>query len=69
MLQEKLDVVGAISHPDQIGMSRESFRDTYHRARWIRARYVLTDLLTEANIIDPLVDELFAPGGYWAERF
>ncbi len=69
VLQEKLDVVGAISHPDQIGMSRESFRDTYHRARWIRARYVLTDLLTEANIIDPLVDELFAPGGYWAERF
>ena len=69
VLQEKLDVVGAITHPDQIGMDRERFRDTYHRARWIRARYVLTDLLTEANIIDPLVDELFAPGGYWAERF
>ena len=69
VLQEKLDVVGAITHPDQIGMSRERFRDTYHRARWIRTRYVLTDLLTEANILDPLVDELFAPGGYWAERF
>lgn len=67
-LQDKLDTVGAITHPDQIGMSMRSFRDTYRRARWIRSRYVLTDLLTEANVLDELVDELFAPGGYWADR-
>ena len=68
VLQEKLDLVGAISHPDQIGMSRESFRDSYQRSRWIRSRYVLVDLLAEANLLDPLVEELFGPGGYWAER-
>lgn len=67
-LQEKLDTIGAITHPSQINMSWDRFRDTYHRARWIRSRYVLTDLLTEANILDPLVDELFEPGGYWAGR-
>ncbi|MBP8919556.1 MAG: sn-glycerol-1-phosphate dehydrogenase [Micropruina sp.] len=67
-LQEKLDTIGAITHPNQINMPWDRFRDTYHRARWIRSRYVLTDLLTEANIIDPLVDELFEPGGYWAGR-
>lgn len=68
VLQEKLDVVGAISHPDQIGMSRERFRNSYQGSRWIRSRYVLVDLLAEANLLDPLVDELFAPGGYWAGR-
>ena len=24
------------------------------------------DLLLEANLLDELVDELFAPGGFWA---
>lgn len=69
VLQDKLDIVGAISHPDQIGMDRERFRASYGRSRWIRSRYVLVDLLAQANLLDPLVDELFAPGGYWAERF
>ena len=26
------------------------------------------DLLLEANLLDELVDELFAPGGFWAEQ-
>jgi glycerol-1-phosphate dehydrogenase [NAD(P)+] len=67
-LKAKLDAVGAVTHPDQIGMSMERFRDTYHRARWIRTRFVLTDLLTQAGLLDGFVDELFAPGGFWAEQ-
>ncbi|WP_028707911.1 sn-glycerol-1-phosphate dehydrogenase [Propionicicella superfundia] len=68
VLKEKLDTVGAVTHPSQIGMPMDRFRDTYHRARWIRTRFVLTDLLTQANLLDPFVDELFAPGGFWAEQ-
>ena len=67
-LQAKLDAVGAVSHPSQIMMPMDRLRATYDRARWIRSRYVLSDMLTEANLFDALVDELFAPGGYWAER-
>ncbi|MFT4296568.1 MAG: sn-glycerol-1-phosphate dehydrogenase [Micropruina sp.] len=67
VLQQKLDVVGAVTHPSQIGMGMDRFRASYQNSRWIRTRYVLVDLLTEANLIEPLVDELFAPGGYWAE--
>lgn len=67
-LKQKLDTVGAVTHPSQIKMPMDRFHDTYYRARWIRTRYVLTDLLTEANIIEPLVEELFAPGGFWAEN-
>lgn len=67
-LKATLDTVGAVTHPSQIKMPMERFHDTYYRARWIRTRYVLTDLLTEANIIEPLVEELFAPGGFWAEN-
>jgi glycerol-1-phosphate dehydrogenase [NAD(P)+] len=48
-------------------MPMDRFRDTYHRARWIRTRFVLTDLLTQANLLDGFVDELFEPGGFWAE--
>ena len=66
-LKAKLDAVGAVSHPSQIGMPMDRFQDTYYRARWIRTRFVLTDLLTQANLLEGFVDELFAPGGFWAE--
>lgn len=67
-LQAKLDTIGAVTHPAQIGMDLERMHATYDKARWIRERYVLTDILTEAGVFDELVDKLFAPGGYWAER-
>ncbi len=67
-LKATLDTVGAVTHPSQIKMPMERFRDTYYRARWIRTRYVLTDLLTQANLMDEMVSPLFAPGGFWAEN-
>lgn len=66
-LKARLDTVGAVTHPSKIQMPMERFRDTYYRARWIRTRFVLTDLLTQAGLMDRLVPELFAPGGFWAE--
>jgi glycerol-1-phosphate dehydrogenase [NAD(P)+] len=32
----------------------------------IRRRYTVLDLATETGILDECVDELFAPGGFWA---
>lgn len=31
----------------------------------IRKRYTVLDLLLELNLLDELVEELFAPGGFW----
>lgn len=65
-LKTMLDTVGAVSHPSQIGVSTERFRETYVRAQMIRRRYTVLDLLLEAGILEECVDELFAPGGFWA---
>ena len=67
-IEQRLQVVGAITHPAQIGMDLDRFRATYTRARLIRSRYTLLDVLSEANLLDDCVAELFAPGGFWAER-
>jgi glycerol-1-phosphate dehydrogenase [NAD(P)+] len=52
--------------PEEIGLSREAFRATYRRALTIRSRYTVLDLANEAGILDGCVEELFAPGGFWA---
>src|SRR5699024_11935933 len=54
-VEKRLQVVGAITHPAQIGVDLERFRATYTRARLIRARYTLLDVLLEANLLDACV--------------
>lgn len=66
--EDVLRRVGAIYHPEQIGLDRERFRQTYLRARMIRTRYTLLDLLYETGILEEETEALFAPGGFWAER-
>jgi glycerol-1-phosphate dehydrogenase [NAD(P)+] len=44
----------------------DQLRASYTLARTIRARYTVLDLVNETGILDECVDELFAPGGYWA---
>jgi glycerol-1-phosphate dehydrogenase [NAD(P)+] len=34
----------------------------------IRSRYTVLDLAYETGILDEIVQELFAPGGYWAQE-
>lgn len=60
--------VGAVYHPEQIGLSRERFHDTYARARMIRSRYTLLDFLYQAGVLETEVDALFADDGFWAQR-
>ena len=65
-LVEMLREAGCPTSPQEIGLSREDFRATYFRARTIRSRYTVLDLAAEAGIFDEVVEELFAPGGFWA---
>lgn len=67
-LVERLETIGAPSHPEQIEISLAKLHRTYYQAQTIRDRYTLMDLLVEIGRFDEVVDALFAPGGYWAER-
>ncbi len=65
-LREMLRTAGCPVSPEEIGLSREDFKATYTRARMLRSRYTGLDLAAEAGILDNCVEELFAPGGFWA---
>jgi glycerol-1-phosphate dehydrogenase [NAD(P)+] len=65
-LREKLRAAGAPTTPAELGLRHDDLRTTYTRARMIRSRYTALDLAHEAGILEEIVEELFAPGGYWA---
>lgn len=64
-LQRMLRTVGAPAHPQDIGLGWDRFRETYVRAQMIRKRYTVLDLALETNLLGELVEELFAPDGFW----
>ena len=61
-----LRAAGCPTRPSDIGLSLSDFKDTYQRSRMIRRRYTALDLANETGILNECVDELFAPGGFWA---
>jgi glycerol-1-phosphate dehydrogenase [NAD(P)+] len=67
-LRELLAAAGCPTRPSELGLTASAFRATYVRARMIRRRYTVLDLATEAGLLGELVDELFAPGGLWADE-
>ncbi|MBC8159595.1 MAG: sn-glycerol-1-phosphate dehydrogenase [Roseiflexaceae bacterium] len=67
-LRAKLQAVGCPTEPTAIGLDMDQVRASYARARTIRARYTVLDLVNETGILDACVEELFTPGGYWFEH-
>src|SRR5918992_1121300 len=67
-VRELLAAAGCPTRPSELGLTAAAFRATYHRARMIRRRYTVLDLAAETGTFDELVDELFAPGGFWADE-
>jgi glycerol-1-phosphate dehydrogenase [NAD(P)+] len=66
-LRDMLRAAGCPTSPAEIGLPRSAFEETYHRAQMIRRRYTILDLASETDLLGECVDELFAPGGFWAE--
>jgi glycerol-1-phosphate dehydrogenase [NAD(P)+] len=66
-LREQLGAAGCPTSPVQLGLSLADLKATYVRAPMIRSRYTVLDLAYETGTLDECVDELFAPGGYWAQ--
>ncbi|HSH77978.1 MAG TPA: iron-containing alcohol dehydrogenase [Herpetosiphonaceae bacterium] len=61
-----LQAAGCPTHPDEIGVSMEGLKESYTLARTIRSRYTVLDLVNESGVLGAYIDELFAPGGFWA---
>jgi glycerol-1-phosphate dehydrogenase [NAD(P)+] len=66
-LRAQLRAAGCPTSPAELGLRLADLKATYIRARMIRSRYTVLDLAYETGILDEIVEELFAPGGYWAQ--
>jgi glycerol-1-phosphate dehydrogenase [NAD(P)+] len=64
-LREKLAAAGCPVTPGAIGLTGKEFREGFFRARTIRRRYTILDLAAETGLLQPSVESLFAPGGFW----
>jgi glycerol-1-phosphate dehydrogenase [NAD(P)+] len=65
-LRELLRAAGCPTEPREIGVSKSGLKESYTLAGTIRARYTILDLVAETGLLSACVDELFAPGGFWA---
>jgi glycerol-1-phosphate dehydrogenase [NAD(P)+] len=64
-LQKMLRQAGAAHQPAAIGVSPQKLKRDYRRARLIRRRYTLLDLLFELGWLDEAIAAQFSPGGFW----
>lgn len=60
-----LKVVGAPVEPEEIGISREYLRETFHRALFIRRRYTILDLAVRSCMTERWLDAIFGSDGKW----
>ena len=64
-VKENLRKVGAPAEPEEIGVSRARFRETYAGVPYMRARYFGADLVQRLGLMPALLDRLFGAGGVW----
>ena len=60
-----LRAVGAPAEPEEIGVSRERFRETFLGVPYMRNRYFALDLVSRLGLLPQLLDRLFGRGGVW----
>ena len=64
-VKENLAKVGAPTEPEQIGVTRARFRETFAGVPYMRARYFGADLVQHLGLMPALLDRLFGVGGVW----
>ena len=67
-LEHWLLTCGAAWHPAQLGISMTKLAADYRRARLIRRRYTVLDVLEDLGWLDHAIEAVFSPGGFWAAR-
>ena len=64
-VKDKMRKVGAPTEPEEIGVTRARFRDTYTGVPFMRARYFGADLVHRLGLMPALLNRLFGRGGIW----
>ncbi|MES2692535.1 MAG: sn-glycerol-1-phosphate dehydrogenase [Verrucomicrobiota bacterium] len=64
-MKRRLDLVGAPTEPEQIGITRARLRDSFSRAYHIRRRFTVLDAAVRTGTLDTLLDRLFGAAGVW----
>jgi len=59
---------GAPAHPNDLGVPLAKLAADYRRARLIRRRYTILDLLDDLGWLDRGIAALFAQDGFWGRR-
>ena len=67
-VKENLRKVGAPAEPEEIGVTRARFRETYAGVPYMRARYFGADLVQRLGLMPALQDRLFGAGGVWETK-
>lgn len=65
-LRRRLEVIGAPTRPEEIGISAERLRRSFERAYFIRRRFTVLDLAVRTQTLEPSLAALFGPGGAWS---
>lgn len=60
-MKSRLELVGAPTEPEQIGISRDRLRASFLRAYHIRRRFTVLDVAVRTNTLDSLLDASFGP--------
>ncbi len=67
-VKECLKKAGAPTEPEEIGVTRARFRETFAGVPYMRARYFGADLAQRVGLMPALLDRLFGPGGIWEAK-
>ncbi len=64
-VKRRLQLVGAPTEPEDIGMTRSHLREAFIRAQFIRRRFTVLDLALRTGNLNTWLDKLFSQGGIW----
>ncbi len=62
-LKRRLQLVGAPTAPEEIGLTRERLRTSFRRAYHIRRRFTVLDLAVRTGVLEDCLASLFSPDG------
>ncbi|WP_418981799.1 sn-glycerol-1-phosphate dehydrogenase [Alistipes sp.] len=67
-VRRRLQLVGAPYEPEQIGVSREHFLESFRKIPYMRSRYTVVDVAFRCGWMEQWLDRLFGKGGIWEVR-
>ena len=64
-VKQRLQLVGAPTEPEEIGITRKRLRETFIRAQFIRRRFTVLDLAVRTGYMERWLEGLFSKGKIW----